>query len=281
MEKVFRLVQWLDMAQAVDYLQDLTATAVNDQLLLQLCEARRCNAYADVDGLQGMDWKTGLPSIALGFHPVRNPIDAFVNDWEQRTVRTDGFCAGDATEWLGELPQWRRGPIFKPAEIEALAAEMNGVQTEATTAVIENLHQQLERERTARRAAEERAEQAEAVAAELRFEIEGIYGAQEAAAREAAAEAHQKWVDNPSNFQSELTASGLTFPYSTKELEAMRAAVARYWENHTPDKRQPTQKAIGHTLGELLSLPPQGNGDPARKAIALASAIKPAGLPDV
>ncbi|MOA62749.1 hypothetical protein D3C78_1882630 [compost metagenome] len=60
----------------------------------------------------------------------------------------------------------------------------------------------------------------------------------------------------------------------------MRAVVAEYWEDHTPDKLRPTQKTIGHTLGQKLGLPPQGNGDPARKAIALASAIKPDTLPD-
>ncbi|MOA15979.1 hypothetical protein D3C78_1361680 [compost metagenome] len=75
--------------------------------------------------------------------------------------------------------------------------------------------------------------------------------------------------------------NGLTFPYVTQQLEAMRTAVAKYWEGYTPDKRQPTQKAIGHTLGELLGLPPQRNGEPARKAMSLAAVIKPDTLPDV
>lgn len=84
----------------------------------------------------------------------------------------------------------------------------------------------------------------------------------------------------PAGKPTEATATGLTFPYVTKDLEAMRAAVAMYWEGYTPDKSQPSQKAIGHTLGELLGLPPQANGDPARKAINLATAIKPDTLPD-
>lgn len=74
--------------------------------------------------------------------------------------------------------------------------------------------------------------------------------------------------------------AGLSFPYATKELEAMRAAVAQYWEGYTTDKRQPTQKAVALTLGEMLGLPQQGSGDAARKAITLASAIKPDTLPD-
>ncbi len=80
--------------------------------------------------------------------------------------------------------------------------------------------------------------------------------------------------------QHECASSGVVFPYATKALEAMRAAVAQYWEGYTPDKKQPKQRVVGHTIGELLGLPSQSNNDPARKAIALASAIKPDTLPD-
>ena len=80
--------------------------------------------------------------------------------------------------------------------------------------------------------------------------------------------------------QQEAPAGGLVFPYATRELEAMREAVRLYWEDYTPDKRLPTQKEIAYTLGELLGLPQQSNGDPARKAITLATAIRPDTLPD-
>lgn len=75
--------------------------------------------------------------------------------------------------------------------------------------------------------------------------------------------------------------AGLFFPYSTKELEAMRAASLKYWANYTPDKRQPTQKAVGFELCELLGLPLQSTGEPARKAMILATAIRPDTLPGV
>jgi hypothetical protein len=103
---------------------------------------------------------------------------------------------------------------------------------------------------------------------------------------EAAKNAHESLpatadsVSPTTSTPPETPATGFTFPYATKDLEAMRAAVAQYWEGYTTDKSQPTQKAIGHTLGELLGLPPQANGDPARKAINLAAAIKPDTLPD-
>ncbi len=60
----------------------------------------------------------------------------------------------------------------------------------------------------------------------------------------------------------------------------MRDAVSKHWEGYTPEKRQPTQKAVALTLGQLLELPRQGNGDAARKAVILAAAIKPDTLPE-
>lgn len=73
---------------------------------------------------------------------------------------------------------------------------------------------------------------------------------------------------------------GLVFPYSTKELEAMRDAALKHWAGYTMDKRQPTQKAIALGIGERLNLPRQTSGDPARKAMILATAIKPDALPE-
>lgn len=87
-------------------------------------------------------------------------------------------------------------------------------------------------------------------------------------------------VSPSTNDQAANSATGLDFPYVTKELKAMRDAVSKHWEGHTPEKRQPTQKAVALTLGELLGLAQQGNGDAARKAIVLAAAIKPDTLPD-
>lgn len=74
--------------------------------------------------------------------------------------------------------------------------------------------------------------------------------------------------------------SGLTFPYATRELEAMRAVALQYWAPYTPDKRMPTQKEVGLELCTILNLQRQASGDPARKAIVLATAVRPDSLPD-
>lgn len=74
--------------------------------------------------------------------------------------------------------------------------------------------------------------------------------------------------------------SGLTFPYATRELKAMRAVALQYWAPYTTDKRMPTQKEIGLELCTILNLQRQASGDPARKAIVLATAVRPDSLPD-
>ncbi|MBF8739995.1 hypothetical protein [Pseudomonas guariconensis] len=74
--------------------------------------------------------------------------------------------------------------------------------------------------------------------------------------------------------------SGLTFPYATMELEAMRTVALKYWAPYTPDKRMPTQKEVGLELCTILNLQRQASGDPARKAIVLATAVRPDSLPD-
>lgn len=165
MDKVYRLLAWLDMAQAVDYLELLTKTPMNGHLLLQLCEARQCQAFADVDGLKGEDLMNREPATAIGIHLVTDPVDAFGSEWGPHTVHTEGDIQGGiAVEWKGELMPWKRAPIFQPKDIEALAAKMNGAPEQSGTAEVEDLRQQLEQERAARQAAEQRAEQAEAEA---------------------------------------------------------------------------------------------------------------------
>lgn len=201
-----------------------------------------------------------------------------------------------------EVAQHYERLVFDRAELAPLLEQFRRIRE------AEGLRQQLEQERAARQAAEQRAKQVEAEAADLRQQLGNTKTAYEALRREYRA-AHDGWTfaqaestrkgyeltaataelerlrqlaptAEYAEYPPETPATGLTFPYATKDLEAMRAVVAQYWEGHTADKRQPTQKTIGHALGELLGLPPQSNGDPARKAIALASAIKPDTLSD-
>lgn len=189
MEKVYRLLQWLDMAQALDFLQDLTETPVTEYLLLQLCEARQCQAFADVDGLKGEDLMNSEPATAIGIHLVTDPVDAFGSEWGSSTVRTEGDIQGGiSVEWKGELLPWKRGPIFRPADIEALAAKMNGAPEQPGAAEVEDLRRQLEQERAARKTAE-------VEAADLRRAMDEDHYAREAADRDEAREMAHKHGD--------------------------------------------------------------------------------------
>lgn len=197
----------------------------------------------------------------------------------------------------------------RATDLERQAAEL--AEGQGGTEELEGLRQQLEQleqERAARQAAERRAEQAEAEAEGLRQQLCNVKAAYEALRRQeratqdvwafAQAESTRKGYElaaiteelerlrqlaptaEHAESPSETPASGLTFPYTTKELEAMRAAVAKYWEGYTPDKRQPTQVEVQLELCELLGLERMKNGDPPRKVKALAGAIKPDTLPD-
>lgn len=197
----------------------------------------------------------------------------------------------------------------RAADLERQAAEL--AEGQGGTEELEGLRQQLEQleqERAARQAAERRAEQAEAEAEGLRQQLCNVKAAYEALRRQeratqdvwafAQAESTRKGYElaaiteelerlrqlaptaEHAESPPETPASGLTFPYTTKELEAMRAAVAKYWEGYTPDKRQPTQVEVQLELCELLGLERMKNGDPPRKVKALAGAIKPDTLPD-
>lgn len=216
--------------------------------------------------------------------------------------------------WEAVVEDEERYPLyFKPADIEALADKINGAA--AHSAEVAALRQELEIERSLRGVIE--SELRERRAKDGREGLNVIRQqlshspAEFAAMRKRAEEAERmvEALDKALTEQAEQakhsgrvfkemarrlseintvqqpkpekdTPAGLTFPYATRELEAMRAAVAKYWEGYTPDKRQPTQKAVAITLGELLELPRQSSGDPARKAIALAAAIKPDTLPE-
>lgn len=173
------------------------------------------------------------------------------------------------------------------AHIARRAAEQEAERLRATLGAVEaQLHQERESierlrrewsesDRARGKLAEQLAEEREArrMAEEEAAAIPARYQHLESALLQIVGMVNSK---NPTPAQG----VGITFPYATKDLEAMLAVAAKYWENYTADKRQPTQKEIALTLGELLGLPRQGNGDAARKAIVLASAIKPNALPD-
>lgn len=301
MERLYRQLPWLDIEQALDYLKLITdpPLLLTERGLLQLGRARRVDVYVEIDprGLVGTNSGTKENVTLTGMQQVLNPDDAF-------GVSGDQTCAvlknGDA-HWVGLLPGWSQKALFRPHDIETLAANMNGAPEHPST--------------------DDECTKAEAAGAELEYRDRALIMSRvESVGLRAVAcavgdstptsmGACQRDVDRWCKIlallglrvvreqdeyalrvspdissgavldESKASYRGLAFPYATKELQVMCEAAEQFWAGYTPDKRQPTQKEIGITIGESLNLPRQASGDPARKAIILASAIKPDSTP--
>lgn len=113
---------------------------------------------------------------------------------------------------------------------------------------------------------------AEIIAGELRGELQDEHNARISMQSLAAENAARAVVKHPS---SQAPAAGLSFPYATKELEAMCKVAIEYWADHTPDKRQHKQDAIQRAICKELGLDAPATKTPPNKAIYLATAIKP------
>lgn len=323
MEKVYRLLPWLNTRQAVEWLKDMTATPLTERELLQLCGAKHCAIYIIATGLEGFYFDaegSDQKCIGIGYQKVLSRV---LGAHEQH-FQLEGKYEPIGSELWPEEGYWEAiteigagyGIYFKPADIQALAAKMNGQPEQLNIGELEELRQQLEQERAAREAAEtellkrraedgkrtldnmrhmlmhdhkefaamqERAEQAERMVATLDRQVIELTESRQLdnkIFKEMTRQLSECLGGRQPDITLEASSTGLIFPYATKELEAMRAAVAKYWEGYTTDKRQPTQKEVAIEIGELLGLSLMKNNDPARKAVNLAAAIKPNDLPD-
>jgi hypothetical protein len=200
MEKFYKLMDWLDIGQALDYLQRLTTTPFTEAQLLQLCEAGQCGAFArigEVEGVKKGPFGYGFPphlaesddsgcysnvtNVAemnatpgvkcVGVQRVLNANQLLLAGTAQdvqlelfgRIVVPQGFTTKpEYATWRAFIPMLSCTPLFKPAEILSLADKMNGEakQSSDSTAALEDLSKQLEQERTARKQAEADAESA-------------------------------------------------------------------------------------------------------------------------
>src|SRR5690606_23186106 len=117
---------------------------------------------------------------------------------------------------------------------EASEAELMRRRAEDGKRALENMRQMLMHEHSEFAAMQERAEQAERMVAVLEAQI--AEQAEQRKSDESAFKALTRQVRelHGGNRPAPAIQTGLVFPYATKELEAMRAAVAEYWEGYTP-----------------------------------------------
>lgn len=155
MDKVYRLLEWLSAEQAVNWLQDLTQTRIAYPELLQLCDSGQCAVYVSAFNLKG--YYADLPVRGDGRHRLLVPTALYhAGEGARLDVQLEGPIFLEDREiddsffavWDVRLPPSHMTGFFKPADIQALAAKMNGVVEDITE--IEELRSQLEQERAAR-----------------------------------------------------------------------------------------------------------------------------------
>jgi len=149
MQKLYRVMEWLEPSQAAHYLELLTDTAIEVEHILQACIAMRLTAYVDCGLVKGEEEGSDLTVLSGGIQRLRHPegltrekLEPIEDGGNHEEVifayrpKVAGpawiFPADDSGTTLLESVNWMvtTGPkhyqvMFKPADIEGLAAEMN------------------------------------------------------------------------------------------------------------------------------------------------------------
>lgn len=331
MDKIYRLLPWLDSKEALNFLHLLTGTKVTKKHLIELCFADHCAIYVDCKNIYGNNRTTGEALTGAGIGRITTR-PSYYEHFTHKTLYADGACKAVSSVWIETETndfvliedtecvfyfddcENSRPLLFTPADIQALADKLNGTNIPSLED-LEKLSQQLEQERTARKATEA---ELKALQDQL-YRAQGIADANRDARKETQAEneelrrqleshklaamemvlmrdSHKHYkemlnramqaeakVESLSKKLSELAgkqentseaSSGISFPYSTKYLEAMREAAQKHWAKHDRSKPAPhgIQKAVQIILAERT-------GASARKLAELANAIKPDDLP--
>jgi hypothetical protein len=282
MEKIHRLLSWLNMPQALALFHDLTGAALSDEDLLQLCDAGECNAYIDCQGRKGElqeywdQLPAPLPVTGRGrckakyplqlADPARHGTHVFGTVWiENFPFENKGLSELDCTWWIshGDAPPV---PVFKRADILALAAKMDGTSKQPSTAEVEDLRQQLDQERAKREAAEAEAEA-------LRQAMDDDYNARCTAEREEEDKAAERWGEwlreqQKRDALQEQQAAELEQERTAREAAEKRAEIAEA-------EAKPSHLLTIAALLELLKAPaehprPQGMNQEAIKNAILA-----------
>lgn len=171
MERIYRLLAWLDMDQAVDFLGKLTGSTAGEGELSKLVYSKQCDAYIQALGLRGHyinDEGFEVDVIGRGFQLVLGietlrKADKKNGKPEKRRFSLEGAryepdpydneitLRADYEYWEAITEDENGFPVyFKPADIEALAARINEVPEQPDTAQLEDLRQQLGQEKIVR-----------------------------------------------------------------------------------------------------------------------------------
>lgn len=167
MEKIYKLLDYLTIDQAVQWLQAITQTKLLGNDLLDLCESRQCVVYMNVDGVSGWDidavgdhevMGSGIQKVlkpkALKYAGTETTLDIIF----EGPVFIENEPGDEAywTMWEGRALLTDRCALFQPADIQALGVKINGGD-QPQDCDLEKLRQLCHREQTAKRDAEHEA----------------------------------------------------------------------------------------------------------------------------
>jgi hypothetical protein len=182
MDKIYPLLPWLTIEQAVDWIRRLTDSPISKSDLISLCEANQCAMYIDAGhSCSGTDEDTWLYNVlGSGYQLVRNP-KALIQHTETEYILIELFgevAWGDddvnRTEdikWFSTFDRSDVFPIFKSPSVKALAEKINADELADTERELQTLRLLSEQQRIEKEAALLRANAAEAEIGELRHEL--------------------------------------------------------------------------------------------------------------
>lgn len=318
MDKVYRLLDWLDSAQVIDWLEALTGTPFTPSLLRAICLAEKCPVYLDCRGLEGFiksdEPGIGYPVSGTGYSRILQPAvlkPLTLSDDEKgqpllyvaptQWIELEGpvvtRCAAGAKEHLSQhwsaLPPNSHIVHFKTTDIESLSDKMNGGTK--LPAEAENLRKQLELESAGRYVAE-------GEILDLRDEL-----GEERAARQSAERRAEKAEAAAAKLRQEIDAA--YYAQKADEELAARESHQRHIEgdpayqlSHATDglifpystkhleamrdaavefwQRHDITKPAPYGIQKTVQgFLAKRTGENARKLAELAKAIKPDGLP--
>lgn len=151
MDKIYRLLPWLNSAQAVDWLSRLTETEMTEALLISLCEAGHARAFLDVgaacSGLDDDDWLTEV--IASGKQLVLDPsiLNKDVSERSYMVLRGDVIVL-NAGSRMRENLKWFPSSLpsnivcFQQTDILALADKINADEKADKAELVAQLERQ-------------------------------------------------------------------------------------------------------------------------------------------
>jgi len=265
MGQMYQLLPWLSASDAAQFASQLTNQNITVEKLNQLCGAGYCNAYIRCQGIKGVEdgsYRNVCADDAQILVFPENLRCAVVEDENQKPIEVLSISrplvygpvwvyphedkpahSEDNVTWALTTGDNTHYAMFKPADIEALAAKVNGTALSSSTDSIESLRQQLEQEHAARLSAE-------AEVAQLRQELPLLN----------------------SHIGASPSSATITFPYKTKQLEILCAAAVQFWSTHDVQAPAPyaRQKIVQSYLTEKIGI---------ARTVELARAILPDDLP--